>query len=178
MMRKLTMEELNRPDAAASAGLSRLPLRLVVDNVRSMHNVGAFFRTADALAIEGLVLCGITAQPPHREIHKSALGAEDTVHWEYLPDVADALRHLRSQGYYIALLEQTDAGIPLPDFSLPLNRPLALVVGNEVSGVSDAALALADVALEIPQYGTKHSLNVSVAAGIAMWQLCQQWRQR
>jgi 23S rRNA (guanosine2251-2'-O)-methyltransferase len=170
-MRKLSMTELQRPDAAAYAAQPKLPLVLVADNVRSMHNVGAFFRTADALNLQGLWLCGITATPPHRDIYKSALGAETTVPWQHAPDVVQAIQALKQQGYHIILLEQTDASVDIRAFVPPSDAPLALVVGNEVNGVTDALLPLADAAIEIPQYGTKHSLNVSVAAGIALWHL-------
>lgn len=170
-MRKLRTDEMGRMDPHTYATAPKRPLILVADNVRSMHNIGAFFRTADAFALQGLVLCGISAVPPHRDIYKTALGAENTVPWSYEKDIELAIQSLKNQGYTIAVLEQTDSSIQL-DLWQP-GGPVALVVGHEVEGVGQAALALADVALEIPQYGTKHSLNVSVATGIALYELCK-----
>lgn len=168
-MRKLKLEELGRMDAAAYAERPKRPIVLVADNVRSMHNIGAFFRTADALAIQEIILCGISAQPPHRDIHKTALGAELTVAWTYEQDVAVAVAQLKAKGYTILGLEQTDNSTVLASY-VP-QGPLALVAGHEVKGMSESILPLLDQALEIPQYGTKHSLNVSVATGIALYQL-------
>ncbi|MCE3008438.1 MAG: TrmH family RNA methyltransferase [Bacteroidetes bacterium] len=176
-MRKKQADALGRPDAATFAHQPRLPLLLVADNVRSMHNIGAFFRTADAFALQGILLCGISACPPHRDIYKAALGAEQTVPWRYEQDVVLAVAGLRDRGYTIALLEQTDASLPLAAYRPPQgHQPLALVVGNEVQGVSESLLPLAHLALEIPQWGTKHSLNVSVAAGIALYTLAAALR--
>ncbi|MFN0203929.1 MAG: RNA methyltransferase [Bacteroidia bacterium] len=150
--------------------MEKYPIIGVLDNVRSMHNVGAIFRSADAFRVAKLYLCGITPTPPHREIHKTALGAEESVDWEYAEDTAALLQQLKENGCYIAALEQTEKSVSLPDFQLP-NQPIVLVFGHEVEGVAQAAINLADVTLEIPQFGTKHSLNVSVAAGIALYQV-------
>lgn len=146
----------------------------VLDNIRSMQNVGAIFRTADAFKMERLILCGITAQPPHREIAKSALGATESVNWKYHNDVEDVLHELKAEGYTILCVEQTEEQMWLEDFQFESNQKYVLVWGNEVSGVSDEAITLADACIGIQQYGTKHSLNVSVCAGITMWEICRQ----
>ncbi len=145
------------------------PLAIVLDNVRSMHNVGATFRTADAFLIEKIVLCGITGQPPHREIHKTALGATETVQWQYAPNITEALQQLKEEGYTIVLVEQIDESVFLQDFQYQATQKYALVFGNEVFGVSQEALPYADVCLEIPQFGAKHSLNISVSIGVVLW---------
>lgn len=173
-MRKLRTEELQRLSPADYREASKLPVAVILDQVRSMHNVGSVFRTADAFRIGQLWLCGITPRPPHREIHKTALGAEDTVPWHEAPDAASAASALKSQGYRILCIEQTDRSIPLPALRLDPQQPVAVVFGHEIDGVSEAVLALADAAVEIPQHGTKHSLNVSVAAGIVLYALAQQ----
>lgn len=167
------MAALNRLAAAEFQSAPKLPLVVILDNVRSMHNVGAIFRTADAFAIEQIVLGGITPTPPHRDIHKTALGAEDTVAWIHTPDTAQTVASLRAAGYVIAVVEQVEGSISLPEYRLPPGAKLAIVMGNEVEGVSQAVLDIADIALEIPQFGTKHSLNVSVAAGVVLYQLQQ-----
>ena len=168
-MRKLTMAELNRASVNDFKSTPKSPVALVLDNVRSMHNVGAIFRTADAFALEKIYLCGITPRPPHREITKTALGSEESMAWEYATETVAALTALKQTGYLIVAVEQTTGSIALPDFRPAPGRPLALVLGNEVFGVEDAALALCDLAVEIPQFGTKHSLNVGVAAGVVLW---------
>lgn len=170
-MQKLKLQELNRLSIQDFQTAPKRPIALVLDNVRSMHNIGAAFRIGDAFLLEKIYLCGITAHPPHREIHKTALGAEDTVAWEYIPHTAALLPSLKAKGYVIAALEQTDQSITLQNYSPPQFHKHALVFGNEVFGISEEALALCDVALEIPQYGTKHSLNVSVSMGIAVWEV-------
>jgi 23S rRNA (guanosine2251-2'-O)-methyltransferase len=170
-MRKRSAEELNRLTPEAFLLRDKTPLVLVLDHVRSGNNTGSAFRTADAFALQQLVLCGITARPPHREILKTAIGAQDTVTWAYYEHTTDALQALRAQGYRIVAVEQTENSIPLQAYIPPLGQPIALVFGNEVQGVSDEALALADEVLEIPQFGTKHSLNVSVCLGIVVWEL-------
>jgi 23S rRNA (guanosine2251-2'-O)-methyltransferase len=172
-MQKLKLQELNRLSVQEFQTASKLPVVLVLDNIRSMHNIGAAFRIADAFLLEKAYLCGITAHPPHREIHKTALGAEDTVAWEYIPDTATLLPSLKASGYVIAALEQTNQSIPLQNYQPALTKKYALVFGNEVFGISEEALALCDVALEIPQYGTKHSLNVAVSMGIAVWEMAK-----
>ncbi|RPD49750.1 TrmH family RNA methyltransferase [Hymenobacter sediminis] len=168
-MRKLSMEELNRLTVADFKNTRKFPLTLVLDNVRSLHNVGAAFRTADAFAVEKIWLCGITGRPPQREITKTALGSTESVAWEYTPTTVAAIEQLKAAGYIVVAVEQTTGSQPLPSFQPETGRPYALVMGNEVFGVDDDVLALCDAAVEIPQFGTKHSLNVSVAAGVVLW---------
>lgn len=168
-MRKLTMAELNRASVDDFKSTPKSPVVLVLDNVRSMHNVGAIFRTADAFALEKIYLCGYTPRPPHREITKTALGSEESMAWEYAAETVTAVAALKAAGYQVAAVEQTTGSVLLPQFRPEPGRPLALVMGNEVFGVEDAVLALCDVAVEIPQFGTKHSLNVGVAAGVVLW---------
>ncbi|MDY3339216.1 RNA methyltransferase [Riemerella anatipestifer] len=169
MTKKLKLEELGRIDIETFKKTSKTPLVVVLDNIRSMHNVGALFRTADAFLIEKIVLCGITPQPPHREIHKAALGATESVDWAYQKDISEAIKELKTQGYNIIGVEQTTDSISLSDFEINPNQKYALVLGNEVEGLSDEALSLYDSFIEIPQLGTKHSLNVSVCGGIVIW---------
>ena len=168
-MRKLTMAELNRLPVADFKSTPKSPVVLVLDNVRSMHNVGAIFRTADAFALEKIWLCGITPRPPHREITKTALGSEESMAWEYATETTAAVVVLKQAGYQVVAVEQTTGSVALPQFRPATGRPLALVLGNEVFGVDDAVLELCDLAVEIPQFGTKHSLNVGVAAGVVLW---------
>ncbi|MBC6606171.1 RNA methyltransferase [Hymenobacter sp. BT188] len=168
-MRKLSMEELNRLTVADFKNTQKIPLTLVLDNVRSLHNVGAAFRTADAFAVEKIWLCGITGRPPHREITKTALGSTESVAWEFAPQTTDVVRQLQATGYVVIAVEQTDSSQSLSAFQPDPTKPYALVMGNEVFGVEDEVLALCDAAVEIPQFGTKHSLNVSVAAGVVLW---------
>ena len=168
-MRKLGMDELNRKSVNAFRESEKAPVVVVLDNIRSMHNVGSVFRTADAFLIRAIYLCGYTPQPPHRDIHKTALGATDTVEWKYFASAVEAVRELQSAGYKVYAVEQTSASVPLQEFAGPV--PLAVVFGNEVSGVGDEALALCDGGIEIPQWGMKHSLNISIAAGIVLWEL-------
>lgn len=170
MTRKLKLEELGRIDVSTFKDTEKVPLVVVLDNVRSMHNVGATFRTADAFLIEKIILCGITPQPPHREIHKAALGATESVDWQYVEDIEEALQTLKAEGYIIAGIEQTTHSMYLTDYDINPEMKYAVVLGNEVDGVSEEALPLCDVLLEIPQLGTKHSLNVSVCGGIVMWE--------
>ncbi|SMB95673.1 tRNA/rRNA methyltransferase (SpoU) [Hymenobacter roseosalivarius DSM 11622] len=168
-MRKLSMEELNRLTVADFKNTQKIPLTLVLDNVRSLHNVGAAFRTADAFAVEKIWLCGITGRPPQREITKTALGSTESVAWEFAPRTTDVVRRLQAGGYVVVAVEQTDNSQLLSTFQPDPARPYALIMGNEVFGVEDEVLALCDAAVEIPQFGTKHSLNVSVAAGVVLW---------
>ena len=168
-MRKLTMPELNRLPVNDFRAATKSPVVLVLDNVRSLHNVGAVFRTADAFALEKLYLCGVTGQPPHREITKTALGSTESVAWEHVPTTLGAVQRLKAAGYQLVAVEQTTASVLLPQFRPAPGQPLALVLGNEVFGVDDEVLALCEAAVEIPQLGTKHSLNVSVAAGVVLW---------
>lgn len=168
MIKKLKLEELGRIDVDTFKKTEKTPLIVVLDNVRSMHNVGAIFRTADAFLVDKILLCGITPQPPHREIHKAALGATESVDWAYFPTTEEALQSL--ENYHIVGVEQTTSSQMITDFDFDKNQKYALILGNEVEGVSDEALPLCDSFLEIPQLGTKHSLNVSVCGGIVMWE--------
>ncbi|MDR2228029.1 MAG: RNA methyltransferase [Flavobacteriaceae bacterium] len=170
MVEKLKLEELGRVDIETFKQSEKIPVIVLLDSIRSMNNVGAVFRTADAFIIEKVVLCGITPQPPHREIHKAALGATESVDWYYKKDVTDALQKLKSEGYKILAIEQTTGSIALNEQIISKDEKYVVIMGNEVDGVSDEALALCDGFIEIPQLGTKHSLNVSVCAGIIMWE--------
>ena len=169
IMRKITNEELGRPTPEQYAAMEKMPVAVVLDNVRSLQNVGAFFRTCDAFAAERIVLCGITATPPSDEIHKTALGAELSVEWEYFPTTMEALGKLRSEDYKVCVLEQVKGSVELQEFCPEPEGRYAIVAGHEVHGVDAKVVDAADVCLEIPQFGTKHSLNVSVSAGIALW---------
>ena len=169
-MKKLSTTELKRVSVDDFKSTRKIPLVVVLDNLRSMHNVGAAFRTGDAFAIEKIFLCGITAKPPHRDIQKTALGATDSVAWEYTESTVDALKQLKEEGYQICVIEQTDESITLDEFVFKQDGKYAVVFGNEAFGVEDSVLPYADVALEIPQYGTKHSLNVSVCLGVVLWE--------
>ena len=168
--KKLKLEELGRIDIETFKQTEKIPLVVVLDNVRSMHNVGAVFRTADAFIVEKIVLCGITPQPPHREIHKAALGATESVDWIYEKSISEALENLKQENYQIVGIEQTSNSENITDYKIEKDQKYALVLGNEVDGLSDEALSLYDTFLEIPQLGTKHSLNVSVCGGIVMWE--------
>ena len=170
MVQKLKLEELGRIDVETFKQSSKTPLVVVLDNVRSMHNVGAVFRTADAFLVEKILLCGITPQPPHREIHKAALGATESVDWAYFESVTEALQRIKSEGYRVVGVEQTTGSQMITEFDFAKSQKYALVLGNEVEGISDEVLPLCDDFLEIPQQGTKHSLNVSVCGGIVMWE--------
>ncbi|MDR0233080.1 MAG: RNA methyltransferase [Dysgonamonadaceae bacterium] len=168
-MRKLKITELNRLTQEDFKEVEKTPLVVVLDNVRSLHNVGSVFRTADAFLIEKICLCGITACPPHAEIHKTALGAENTVEWTYCEDTCEILRKLKSEGYRLLAIEQAEGSILLNDFIPNKQEKYAVVFGNEVKGVLQEAIDLCDACIEIPQFGTKHSLNVSVTSGIVIW---------
>ncbi|HFK5552562.1 TPA: RNA methyltransferase [Elizabethkingia anophelis] len=170
MVEKLKLEELGRVDIETFKQSEKIPVIVLLDSIRSMNNVGAVFRTADAFIIEKVVLCGITPQPPHREIHKAALGATESVDWYYENNVTDALQKLKSEGYKILAIEQTTGSIALNEQVISKEEKYVVIMGNEVDGVSNEALALCDGFIEIPQLGTKHSLNVSVCAGIIMWE--------
>ena len=167
-MRKLSMDELNRLGKEDFERAEKLPIIIVLDNIRSLSNVGAFFRSADAFRIGELVLCGITACPPHREIHKTALGADETVKWRYFESTKAACQALKEEGYRIFAVEQVEGSKPLQDFRFEPRT--AYILGNEVDGVSEEALPYCEGAIELPQAGTKHSINVSVCAGIVMWE--------
>lgn len=170
-MKKLKLDELNRLSVTEFKAAKKIPVCVVLDNVRSLHNVGSAFRTADAFSVERLVLTGITGTPPHREIEKTALGATASVAWSYFESSRDAVQSLKSDGWKIVVVEQTTESIPLQKFSVQTGEKLCLVFGNEVNGVSDEVIEVADVALEIPQSGTKHSLNISVCVGIVVWEI-------
>ncbi len=169
-MKKMKMEELGRLDIEAYKKAGKIPVIIILDNVRSMHNVGSIFRSCDAFRVEKLILCGISPRPPHREINKTALGATNSVDWEYYEDVSQLINSL-STDYYICGMEQTDQSIPLDAFSPPEDRKLAVILGNEINGVGEHIINKVNSCIEIPQFGTKHSLNVSVAAGILLYQL-------
>lgn len=168
-MRKIRNDELDRKSVEEFKKSQKRPLIIVLDDVRSLNNVGAIFRTADAFLCESVYLCGITAQPPHREIHKTALGAEETVDWKYFDNVKKAITALKSDGYTIIVIEQVEGGIPLPDFRPGSMKKYAFIFGHEINGVSDEAISLCDMAIEIPQQGSKHSLNISVCVGVVVW---------
>lgn len=168
---KKSMDELHRLSPEALAGQERNPVWIVLDQVRSMHNVGSVFRTSDAFHISGIVLCGLTPRPPHRDIHKTALGATDTVPWEYEASVASVLQRFKMKGYKIFAVEQTHNSSALQHVSCSARDRVVLIFGNEVNGVSEEALALCDGSIEIPQWGSKHSFNISVSVGIVLWEL-------
>jgi hypothetical protein len=168
--RKLSMPELHRVDVATFRQQPKSPVVLMLDNVRSLQNVGAMFRTADAFGIESLALCGITGCPPHRELHNAALGAEDSVAWHYFASAEDALTQFRAQGYKILVLEQCEGSVLLNQVLHNVTEKWVFVVGNEVEGVTQSVASVADLCVEIPQRGTKHSLNVATAAGILLWE--------
>src|SRR6185312_5485475 len=170
-MRKLKLAELNRVSVAEFKNGEKFPIVVVLDNVRSMHNIGSIFRTADGFAVEKICLCGITAQPPHREIEKTALGATQSINWEYFNDPVQAVNRLRADGYQIIAVEQAEKSIMLQDFTVTPGEKYALIFGNEVNGVSDEVMGVIDACIEIPQFGTKHSFNIVVSAGIVLWDL-------
>lgn len=170
-MRKLLNDELDRLSVEEFKRVDKIPLTLVLDNVRSLNNIGSIFRTADAFRLEKIYLCGITATPPHREIHKTALGATESVRWEYKEETVDAISELKQTGYQIFSVEQAEGALLLDQVQLADNQKYALVFGHEVRGVDQRVVDMSDHCLEIPQYGTKHSLNISVAAGIVIWEL-------
>ena len=170
-MRKLTVEDMHRIDVATFKQAQKLPLIMVLDNVRSLHNVGSVLRTADAFRIEAVYMCGITATPPSAEIHKTALGAEDSVAWQYFEDTLQAVEKLKTEVYTVLAVEQVEGSLKLGDFAFEPQKKYALVMGNEVKGVRQDVVDACHQALEIPQYGTKHSMNVSVTAGIVMWEV-------
>ncbi len=176
-MRKLSNEELNRLSPAEYQEAQKTPIVIVLDNVRSMNNIGSVFRTADGFRIESVILCGISTCPPHREIHKTALGAENSVSWTYYGQTLDAIADLKSKGYSVISVEQAAAATLLHEFDAKAHQPLALVFGHEVRGVDQAVVTASDAVLEIPQYGTKHSFNISVSVGIVLWELYQQLYQ-
>ncbi len=174
MFSKRTMNELNRLTPEEFKASTKSPIVLVLDNIRSQNNVGSIFRTADAFRLSGIFLCGITATPPHREINKTALGATESVQWSYHTTAAEAIHGLKAEGYTIIAVEQTHNSTLLSDFYPVRGLKAALVFGNEVNGIGDDALTLADHCIEIPQFGTKHSLNIAVTVGIVIWEFSKK----
>lgn len=172
-MKKLSMDDLNRISVEEFKESKKLPLTVVLDNVRSQNNIGSVFRTADAFRVERICLCGICSTPPHRDIHKTALGAEDSVDWSYHETTTDCVCQLKASGYRVLAIEQVDESVMLDQLEFPSGVPVAIVFGNEVEGVDEEVIALCDGCVEIPQFGTKHSLNISIAAGITIW---EAWR--
>ena len=176
MARKLLNSELSRLSVEEFKQAGKLPLVLVLDNIRSQHNIGAAFRTADAFRIEKIYLCGISSPPPSAEIHKAALGAEDTVAWRYEKETVHLITHLREEDYHLVAIEQVEDSISLHDFQPQKNKKYALIFGNEVKGVQQQVVDACDISLEIPQQGTKHSLNVSVSIGVVLWDIVSKLR--
>ena len=175
-MRKLENNELERKSITAFKEAEKTPIIIILDDIRSLHNIGSVFRTADAFLIEKIVLCGITATPPNKEIHKTALGATETVAWEHHSDVLKVIENLKKEGVIVLAIEQVESAVFLQDFEINSKKKYALVFGNEVFGVSQEAVALCDGCIEIPQLGTKHSLNISVSAGIVVWDLFKKMK--
>ena len=175
-MRKLRNKELNRLSVEEFKASEKTPIVAILDNVRSLNNVGSVFRTSDALCLQEIYLCGITPTPPHNDIHKTALGAEDSMDWSYHEDTANTVKNLQNKGYKVYCVEQAEGSISLIDFKPQTNEKLALVFGNEVKGVQQTVIDNSDGCIEIPQFGTKHSLNISVSAGIVLWEAAKQVR--
>ncbi len=170
-MKKTLNSELNRISVNEFKESEKNPVIVVLDNIRSMNNIGSVFRTCDAFRVEQLILCGITATPPHREIHKTALGATDSVSWQYFNSTKEAIINLKKNDVCIVAVEQTDASINLKDYQPDKTKKLVFVFGNEVNGIDDEVLEICDLSIEIPQFGTKHSINISVSAGIILWDI-------
>lgn len=176
-MKKLKITELNRLSPEEFKTAAKIPLIVVLDNVRSMHNTGSVFRTADAFVVEAVYLCGITNVPPHPEIHKTALGAEDTVNWKYFEDTHESIVELKKEGYKVLAIEQVESSTMLTDFTVSDGQKYAVVLGNEVKGVQQSVVDMCDGCIEIPQFGTKHSLNVSVTGGIIIWEFFKRMQE-
>ncbi|NVN94774.1 MAG: RNA methyltransferase [Bacteroidetes bacterium] len=174
-MRKLENKELNRLSIDAFKIADKFPVIIVLDNIRSQHNIGSVFRTSDAFRIESIHLCGITAIPPNREIHKTALGATETVEWHYFETTLQSINYLKSNNYLICAVEQADNSISLDTFRINNEQKVALIFGNEVDGISEEVMQNIDTCIEIPQFGTKHSLNISVSAGIVIWEIAKKY---
>jgi len=170
-MRKLKNEELNRMSVEEFKDAEKTPIVVVLDNIRSLNNIGSVFRTGDGLRIEEVVLCGITATPPNKDIHKTALGATESVNWRYFEDTMEAITDLRQKGYTIVSVEQAEKSISLEKFEVEANKKYALIFGHEVKGVNQQVVSCSDCCIEIPQFGTKHSFNISVSAGMVLWEL-------
>ena len=167
--RKLTNDELKRKTVAEFKEAGKLPLIIVLDNVRSLNNIGSVFRTADAFLVKAVYLCGFTATPPHRDIHKTALGATESVEWKHFKSTREAITNLKADNFKVVSLEQTQGSVPLTGFFPESQTPYAMVFGNEVNGVSQEVIDGSDLCIEIPQFGTKHSFNIAVSAGIVLW---------
>ena len=174
MKRKLKNHELNRLNIEAFKKVAKIPVIVVLDNIRSLNNIGSVFRTGDAFLIEAIYLCGITAKPPHKDIHKTALGATDSVDWHYFKTTNDAVEKLKNNGVIIVSIEQVEDAIPLQAFEVKPKQKYALVFGNEVKGVQQDIVNQSDYCLEIPQFGTKHSLNISVSVGVVLWEFVKK----
>lgn len=174
MNRKKLVTEMGRMNGEEFRSAEKLPLAVVLDNVRSLHNVGSVFRTSDAFRVSKVVLCGITATPPQAEIHKTALGAEDVVEWQYFESTTEAVAMLREEGYCILSIEQCEGSVALHSFEVEPGKPYAVILGNEVKGVQQPVVDASDGVIEIPQFGTKHSLNVSVTAGMVIWEFAKK----
>jgi len=174
-VKKLKLEELGRISTEEYKSAAKLPIVIVLDSVRSLHNVGSAFRTSDAFRVDKIFLTGITGQPPHREIQKTALGATESVHWKYYESAGELVKNLKSDGYTIIAIEQTSESVALQDFAPSTSEKYCLVFGNEVNGVSEEVIDHADLAIEIPQSGTKHSINVSVCVGIVVWEMAKKF---
>jgi len=177
-MRKLKLEELNRLSLSDYKESDKLPVVVVLDNLRSALNIGSIFRTVDGLGLASIVLCGISAQPPHKEINKTAIGATKSVDWTYKRDIVRAIEELKDNGYKVLGIEQTDMSTSLDNYKFKSEEKIAIVVGNEVEGLSSHVLPLIDAAIELPQYGTKHSFNVAVCTGMVLWEISKQVRSK
>ncbi|MDP3312766.1 RNA methyltransferase [Lutibacter sp.] len=175
-MRKLKNSELGRPSIDVFKETTKIPLIVVLDNIRSLNNIGSVFRTSDAFLIEKIYLCGITAKPPHKDIHKTALGATDSVEWEYVEDTLSLVEKLKVEKLKVIAIEQTENSTMLQDFNIEFNQKYAVIFGNEVKGVQQKVVSEADICIEIPQFGTKHSLNISVSVGVVLWDLFKKFR--
>jgi 23S rRNA (guanosine2251-2'-O)-methyltransferase len=173
-MRKLKNSELNRLEVADFKEAEKIPLIVILDNIRSLNNIGSVFRTSDAFVVEKIYLCGITATPPNKDIHKTALGATDSVDWEYVEDTLTLVSELQKKGVEVASIEQVESAVMLQDFEISKNKKYAIVMGNEVKGVQQSVVSASDYCIEIPQFGTKHSLNISVTTGIVLWSFLEK----
>lgn len=177
-MKKLSMSDLNRISAEEFKSSEKMPVVIVLDDVRSAYNVGSIFRTADAFRVSGIYICGISARPPHKDISKTALGATDSVEWKYFHDAQEAVKSLKDEGYNVYAIEQVDESISLDQFQPESGSKIALIFGHEVFGVKEELFSLTDGCLEIPQFGTKHSFNVAISAGIVLWELSKKLENR
>lgn len=177
-MRKLSMPELNRISVDQYKDAEKTPVVIILDNVRSLNNIGSVFRTADAFRLEAIYLCGITGTPPNKEIHKTALGATDSVNWKYFKNTVDAIEEVQKLKYLVYAVEQAEGSILISDYTPVAEEKIALVFGNEVQGVDENVMKCVDGCLEIPQYGTKHSLNIAVSAGIVIWEIFRKLKQK